>query len=288
MPELPEVQTVVDNLNTLEIIGRCFTGAEVYWAKSIAGLSPEVFINAIKDRTIRQITRRGKYVVMRLSNGLTLLIHLRMTGRLNWEPAGSARNKHEHVILQLNGKHELRFQDARKFGRILLTTSPEKVLDKLGPEPLADDFTLHRFRTMLQNRKRAVKPLLLDQKFIAGLGNIYVDEALWKSEIHPQRAACALTRKEVIALHRAIPHVLNKGLRNMGTTLGGGEGNFYSVEGRRGRNADELNVFRRAGCSCPRCGTVIERIIVAQRSSHICPKCQRILHGTIARTKIKL
>ena len=275
MPELPEVQTVVDNLNALKIIGCSFSGAEVHWPKSIVGLTPDEFIDTIKDCTIRQITRRGKYVVIRLSRGLTLLIHLRMTGRLNWESQDRPRNKHEHVILQVNETHELRFQDTRKFGRIVLTNRPETVLDKLGPEPLADSFTLQQFHKMLQSRKRTIKPLLLDQKFIAGLGNIYVDEALWEARIHPKRVSCSLSRKEATILHRVIPQVLNKGLRNMGTTLGSGEGNFYSVAGCRGRNADELNVFRRTGLACPRCGTVIERIVVAQRSSHICSKCQR-------------
>ena len=275
MPELPEVQTVVNNLNELNIIGNRFTGAKVYWPKTIVKSTPKRFIGTIKGCTIRQITRRGKYVVISLSGNRTLLIHLRMTGRLNWELKNKPRNKHEHVILKVNGKHELRFQDTRKFGRILLTTAPETVLNRLGPEPLADGFTLSRFRNMLQRRKRIVKPLLLDQKFIAGLGNIYVDEALWQAKIHPQRISNSISGKEAGGLHRAIPMVLKRGLQNLGTTLGSGEGNFYSVAGRRGRNADELNVFRRTGQPCPRCGAAIERIIVAQRSSHICPACQR-------------
>jgi formamidopyrimidine-DNA glycosylase len=274
VPELPEVQTVVDNLNALEIIGCRFAGAEVYWPKTIVGLTPEAFSKNITGRAIRKITRRGKYIVICLSRNWTLLIHLRMTGRLNWESQDKPRNKHEHVVLHLNGKYELRFQDTRKFGRIWLTTAPETVLTRLGPEPLADSFTPGRFRKMLQGRKRTLKPLLLDQTFIAGLGNIYVDEALWQAGIHPQRISNSLSRREITSLHRAIPNVLKKGLGNLGTTLGSGDGNFYSVAGRRGRNADELKVFRRNGQACPRCGTTIERILVAQRSSHICPKCQ--------------
>ena len=128
---------------------------------------------------------------------------------------------------------------------------------------------------MLNACRRQIKPLLLDQRFIAGLGNIYVDEALWKAEIHPLRISCSLSKKEITALHRAIPQVLRTGLMNMGTTLGGGAGNFYSVAGRQGRNADRLNVFRRSGQGCPRCGSAIQRILVGQRSSHICPNCQR-------------
>jgi formamidopyrimidine-DNA glycosylase len=274
MPELPEVQTVVDNLNKLKLVGCSITGAKVYWPRTIAGMSPAAFCKKIKGRTIRQITRRGKYIVIGLSQGLTLLIHLRMTGHLNWEPRGKLRNKHEHVILEMGEKRELRFQDTRKFGRVVLTGNSEAVLGKLGPEPLEDGFTVAHFSEMLHSCRRQIKPLLLDQKFIAGLGNIYVDEALWKAGIHPLRISCSLSKKEMAVLHRAIPYVLRTGLRNMGTTLGSGAGNFYSVAGRRGRNADQLNVFRRSGQNCPRCGTAIQRLLVGQRSSHICPECQ--------------
>lgn len=275
MPELPEVQTVVDNLNQQNMVGRTITGAQVYWPRTIADASPDQFRKQITGCAIRQITRRGKYIVFHLSHGLTMLIHLRMTGRLNWTATDQTRNKHEHVVLEVERKNELRFQDTRKFGRIFLTGTPEAILDKLGLEPLAAGFTRERFCKMLQVTKRQIKPLLLDQKFLAGLGNIYVDEALWKANIHPQRLSHSLTKKESGALHQAIPHVLRKGLKNMGTSLGSGQGNFYSVGNRPGRNADELNVFRRTDQACPRCSTTIARIIVAQRSSHICPNCQK-------------
>ncbi len=274
MPELPEVQTVVDNLNQQHLVGRTITGAQVGWPRTLADETPSRFRKKITGCRIRQITRRGKYIVFQLSRGLTMLIHLRMTGRLNWTSPGTTRNKHEHVVIEVEKKNELRFQDTRKFGRIFLTATPEAILDKLGPEPLETGFTRERFRQMLQAKKRQIKPLLLDQRFLAGLGNIYVDEALWQANIHPQRLSRSLTEKEIEALHHAIPHVLEKGLKNMGTSLGRGKGNFYSVGNRPGRNADELNVFRRTGKTCPRCSTLIERIIVAQRSSHICPNCQ--------------
>ena len=274
MPELPEVQTVVDNLNKLKIVGGRITGARVYWPRTIADMAPATFCKKIKGRTVQEIARRGKYIVIALPQGLTLLIHLRMTGHLNWVPRGKERDKHEHVIVELDGNKELRFHDTRKFGRFFLTMNPQAVLGKLGPEPLADGFTVALFCEMLRSCKRQIKPLLLDQRFIAGLGNIYVDEALWKARIHPLRISSSLSKKEMAALHRAIPYVLRTGLRNMGTTLGGGAGNFYSVAGRRGRNADELNVFRRDGQACPRCGYAIQRLLVGQRGSHICPACQ--------------
>jgi formamidopyrimidine-DNA glycosylase len=276
MPELPEVQTVVDSLNDLKLKGRRVINVRVYWPKTIAGMAPATFKRKIKGRRIRDISRRGKFIVISLSRDLTLLVHLRMTGRLNWTAADIKRNPHEHVILLFSHKMALRFQDTRKFGRFYLTSNPQEILGKLGPEPLSDRFTLERFHAMLQARKRLVKPLLLDQGFIAGLGNIYVDEALWKAGIHPLRVSSSLSKKEVAALHKAIPRVLQKGLANLGTTLGSGAGNFYSVAGRRGRNADELFVFRRTGEGCTKCRTPIERIVVGQRSTHICPHCQRM------------
>ena len=277
MPELPEVQTVVDNLNALGISGRAITRASVRWPKTIAGMTPAQFRKQIKGLVIKGFSRRGKYIVASLSQGWTLLIHLRMTGRLIWTPTGVRRDKHEHVILQIHQANDLRFHDTRKFGRFFLTRAAHTILDKIGPEPLAKSFTRKQLLQMLQGKKRQMKPLLLDQGFIAGLGNIYVDEALWEARIHPLRISSSLATEEITALHRAIRLVLRRGLKNMGTSLGTGQSNFYSVAGRKGRNADELKVFRRIGEACPRCGIAIERLVVAQRSSHICPMCQRLV-----------
>ena len=276
MPELPEVQTVVDTLNRYRIAGRTITGARVAWAKSVALQSPARFRKQITGCRIHCITRRGKYIVFELSGGLSLLIHLRMTGRLNWVPPSQTVEKHEHVILEMGKQKELRFHDTRKFGRIVLTDAPETVLGKLGPEPLGRSFTGARLFDMLASRRRQIKPLLLDQTFVAGLGNIYVDEALWKASVHPLRLASTLTRKEALALHRAIRQVLRQGLKNNGTSLGKGKNNFYAVGNRPGRNAAKLKVFRRTACPCPRCRTPIARIVVGQRSSHICPTCQKV------------
>lgn len=275
MPELPEVQSVVDTLRNKNIPGRRIIRAAVYWPRTIAEIDPAAFCKKIKGLTVRQITRRGKYIVFGLSSDLTLMIHLRMTGRLNWKSKDMPRNKHEHVVLNIGETHTLRFQDTRKFGRIWLTATPQRILDRLGPEPLAASFTGKRFSTMLQAAARQIKPLLLDQHFLAGLGNIYVDEALWAARIHPLRTSRSLTIREVRALHRAIRHVLRKGLRNLGTSLGTGKTNFYLPGNRSGGNAEALNVFRRTGKTCPRCGNIIARVIVAQRSSHICPDCQK-------------
>ena len=180
------------------------------------------------------------------------------------------------MILDTGSVNSLRFHDPRKFGRILLTETPEKWLDRLGPEPLDRKFTARHLGEKLMARKRQIKPLLLDQHFLAGLGNIYVDEALWEARLHPCRLASTLSKPEIRALRLAIPRVLKRGLKNLGTSLGSGETNFYSVANRRGRNKDQLNVFRRTELPCPGCQTAIERIIVGQRSTHICSKCQKL------------
>ena len=276
MPELPEVHTIVNDLNVAGLVGNTITAARVFWQRTIAFPSPGAFCRTIKGKKISAITRRGKYLVFDFENSHHLLIHLRMSGRIHLVEADSKRLEHEHVILSFDDGKQLRFHDTRKFGRMYLVDDPEKILNKLGPEPLAGDFTLKKFTGRLNKRKRLLKPLLLDQAFLAGLGNIYVDEALWEAKIHPCRIASSLSNAEIQSLHRAIPKVLKRGIKNLGTTLGTGKTNFYSVARRRGQNEETLKIFRRTGLDCPRCRTTVERIIVGQRSTHVCPKCQKI------------
>lgn len=275
MPELPEVQTVVNDLIKAGLCGKTIKSAKVYWHRSIAGHSVPAFCREIQAQRIKRIWRRAKYIVFDLSGGRHLLIHLRMTGRLHLASAKEPREKHEHVVLSFSDGRELRLHDTRKFARTCLVPDAEGVLAGLGPEPLDSGFTRSVLKSILESRRRMMKPLLLDQAVVAGLGNIYVDEALWEANIHPCRVSSSLSEAEIRALHRAIPKVLKKGLRNLGTTLGTGKGNFYSVARRKGRNRDQLNVFRRTGEPCPRCDTPIQRMVVGQRSTHICPECQK-------------
>lgn len=276
MPELPEVQTIVNDLNAAGVVGATIAGARVFWPRTIAEPSPSMFCRRIEHQRISAIRRRGKFIVLDLENGQNLLIHLRMSGRLHLVACDLPREKHEHVILKLGDGNQLRFHDPRKFGRLYLTGDSGKILGRLGLEPLAAGFTRKILAQRLHPRRCRLKPLLLDQTFIAGLGNIYVDEALWESQIHPCRMAASLSDSEIGALHRAIPRVLKRGLKNLGTSLGTGKSNFYSIARHQGRNSDELRVFRRSGRPCPRCRTPIRRIIVGQRSTHICPKCQAL------------
>ncbi len=276
MPELPEVQTIVNDLNAADLIGITIRTAGVFWPRTVAEPSPSLFCRQIKGQKFTAIRRRGKYLVFEVDDGHTMLLHLRMSGRLHLVSADVPRNKHEHVILGFNDGRQLRFHDTRKFGRLHLLKDPERILERQGLEPLEAGFTAKALAERLKYRKRLLKPLLLDQTFIAGLGNIYVDEALWEAKLHPCRQAASLSTSEIKVLHRTIPRVLKKGLKNLGTTLGTGKGNFYSVANRRGRNKDQLKVFRRAGLACPRCESSIERIIVGQRSTHICSNCQKV------------
>lgn len=276
MPELPEVQTVVNDLNAAGLEGAVITGARVFWPRSIATPAVRTFYRQIKGKKISTIWRRGKFLVFDLSGGHFMMIHLRMSGRIHLVPAATERQKHEHVIIGFKDGRQLRFHDTRKFGRIYLVDNPDKILGKLGLEPLAPAFTTKILLKKLKPKKRLLKPLLLDQTFIAGLGNIYVDEALWEAKLHPCRNASTLSNAEIKALHRTIPLVLKRGLKNLGTSLGTGKANFYSVARRKGRNTDELKVFRRTGMPCPRCKATIERIIVGQRSTHICLQCQKL------------
>lgn len=274
MPELPEVETIARDLNAAGVAGKTLAGAQVFWGRTIAQPSVEEFCRLIKKKRIAAIGRRGKFLVLALSGGWSLLMHLRMSGRLHLVPSGMERLAHEHVALGLEDGRDLRFHDTRKFGRIYLLPDTDAILGRLGPEPLAPEFTTAVLFELMQGRSRQVKPLLLDQCIVAGLGNIYIDEALWEAKIHPCRRSDSLTPKEAKVLHAGIQRVLLRGLKNLGTSLGTGKANFYSVGRRRGRNRDELRVFRRTGEPCRRCRTPIQRLKVAQRSTHICPQCQ--------------
>ena len=276
MPELPEVQTIVNDLNAADLIGSPIRGAGVFWPRTVAEPSPALFCKRLKGRQFTAVRRRGKYLVFETDSEYTMLLHLRMSGRLHWVSSDTPRMNHEHVVITFDGQKQLRFHDTRKFGRIHLIKDPQRILGRLGPEPLGKRFTAKILAERLRQHRRMLKPLLLDQAFVAGLGNIYVDEALWDAKLHPRQLSAALSMDEIQALRRAIPKVLKRGLKNLGTSLGTGKANFYSVARHRGRNKDELKVFRRTGQPCPRCKTGIERIIVGQRSTHICPECQKI------------
>ena len=275
MPELPEVETIARGLREAGLVGQTIRDARVRWPRSVEGLAPRAFAARLRGCTIRSIGRRAKFIVIELDGPNDILVHLRMTGRLDLAAPDAAVGKHQHVILDLSGGRQLRFSDPRKFGRWYVSPRPHARLAGLGPEPLDRRFSSVQMTRRLRGRAAMLKPLLLNQSFLAGLGNIYVDEALWDARLHPRRKANTLSAEEGRRLYRAVRKVLRRGIRGMGTSLGRGSTNFYSVAGRRGRNQEGLKVFRKTGEPCPRCGGPIDRIIVGQRSTHICAACQR-------------
>lgn len=275
MPELPEVQTIVDALTKAGIIGRRITGTTVLWPKTIATSTTQKFCRLVHFKKIHTIRRRAKYIIFDLADGLYMAVHLRMTGRFELLPSKVCPSPHVRIVLDLNDGRRLMFHDTRKFGRFYITKDLATITQSLGPEPLGPKFTARVLAGKLKSRKRQVKPLLLDQSFLSGLGNIYVDEALWAARIHPQRLADTLDGDEIKSLHRSIRHVLRQGIRNAGTSLGRGLGNYAGPEKELGRNRAHLKIFQRTGEPCARCGHRIGRIVVAQRGTHICVHCQK-------------
>lgn len=275
MPELPEVETVVRDLRAHGLEGAVIRDVQVSWPRTVSGGSPARLASGLRGRAITGLGRRGKYIILSLDDGHCLQIHLRMTGKLRFARRGEVPGKHDHVVITLADGRRLFFNDTRKFGRFRLVGSEEEGLEALGPEPLGKAFREDHFRNSLAGRTRMIKPLLLDQTLVAGLGNIYVDESLWLAGIHPERCANTLAPVEIRRLYQAIRKVLRRAVANCGTTLGAGQANFYSVAGRRGRNADALAVFRRTGLPCPHCNGRIARIVVGQRGTHLCPACQK-------------
>ena len=274
MPELPEVETVVRDLNAAGLVGLRMSRVQVFWKRSIAAPPLPRFRKNLEGLEIRGFSRRGKFIVAQLSKGFVLLVHLRMSGRLHvaGPSANPSRRDHARVVFSLSDGRELRFSDTRKFGRLWLVRDPAAVLGKLGPEPFA--LTAAGVSALVSARSRLLKPLLLDQTLIAGIGNIYSDEALWAAQLHPRRKSDSLSAREAATLLRAIQLVLRRGIRNLGTTLGAGNTHFVLPRGGSGRNQEQLSAYGQTGEPCPRCGTKIQRIRVGQRSTHLCPKCQ--------------
>ncbi|MFH2040271.1 MAG: bifunctional DNA-formamidopyrimidine glycosylase/DNA-(apurinic or apyrimidinic site) lyase [Chloroflexota bacterium] len=266
MPELPEVETIARRLSPI-LVGRVITAVDLRWARSLATPAPSEFRQRLGGQTIESITRRGKYLRLYLSQD-QLLIHLRMSGDLFTGEVNRIPEKHDRLILGLSGDLSLIFNDTRKFGRIWLTDDPNQVLGTLGPEPLDDEFTPQIFFDRLHNRHRQLKPLLLDQTFLAGMGNIYTDEALHLAGLHPRKLSDHLTEHQAANLWQAIRNILLEGIHRNGASIdwvyrGGDFQNFFRV-------------YDREGETCPVCETRIEKMIVGQRGTHICPNCQSL------------
>jgi formamidopyrimidine-DNA glycosylase len=274
VPELPEVETIRIGLER-QLLGSSIVDVVVGdFPDVIEGLSVEQFRKSVIGCSFTQLGRRGKYLLLGLEGDLAIMVHLRMTGQLLVEPAGAESTRFERLRFVLDEGRTLRFADQRKFGRVaLLTPEDVQMLDgKLGAEPLGDAFTARWLATSLAGRSGMIKPLLLDQHFIAGIGNIYADEALYRSGIHPMTTAGALTSDQIGLLHRQIRLVLRESIDRRGTTFS----SYRDSSGNAGSNQFALLVYGlgRKHQPCVKCGAELDCIIVAGRSSHYCPGCQ--------------
>lgn len=279
MPELPEVETVA-RLVRPHLVGRTIRGAQTHWTRTLGGLSRAAFARAVTGSSITHVGRRAKFVVMDLARDGTpaghLLVHLRMTGRLFVEPAAHVAGPYDRVLLDLEdadaARTRLVFLDVRKFGRFEFHRNADERLGVLGPEPLEDAFTAEWLRDALRARNRQLKPLLLDQSFLAGLGNIYVDESLHLARLHPETSSRRVSPAKCRALHAAIRTTLAEAVRREGSSFD----TFYRTpEGNPGSYQDQFRVYGRDGKPCLTCGTTIVRRVVGQRGTHVCPRCQR-------------
>jgi formamidopyrimidine-DNA glycosylase len=285
VPELPEVETVRRGLNQLTL-NQEILGGDVLLHRTIAHpLSVQEFLNPLQNVTISNWQRRGKYLLAELQgrHGDTaptvagwLGVHLRMTGQLLWVDREEPLQKHTRVRLFFQNDRELRFVDTRTFGKMWFVppnVAPESIvtgLSRLGPEPFSDDFSVEYLASKLKKRQRAIKTALLDQELVAGVGNIYADEALFLSGIPPQRQCADLSMKQIERLRKAVTQVLQTSIESGGTSFS----DFLSVLGVNGNYGGVAWVYGRKGEACRVCGTTISRVKLAGRSSHFCPNCQ--------------
>jgi formamidopyrimidine-DNA glycosylase len=268
VPELPEVETVRTQLEP-SLAGRTLSSVEILDERLTRPFDPQQVAAKLEGERVADVDRRGKYLVLQFQSGRVLLVHLRMTGSFRRDDA-----THVRAVITLDDGSAVLYRDVRRFGTWLLLEPHEVdayLGERLGEEPLGPRFTSRRLEARLAGRRAPIKALLLDQRVVAGIGNIYADEALWYSRVHPLRPGGDLGRDEIRALHRGIRRALRVGVERQGATLS----DYATPNGERGRMQEEFKVYSRTGEPCPRCGTPIERTRAGGRSTHYCPHCQR-------------
>ena len=274
MPELPEVETVRARLAPA-LVGRRFAHVDIHDPRLTRPLDPAAVAAALEGERVSEVGRRGKYLVVGFESGRSLLIHLRMTGSIRHaEPGTIADDPYRRAVVKLDDGSDVVYRDVRRFGTWLLVEPGELepyLAARLGGEPLARTFTSRRLADRLRHRRAPIKAALLDQRTLAGMGNIYVDEALWRARIHPLRPAHELAAEEVALLTRGIKDALRAGIARQGATLR----DYSTPDGRRGRMQETFKVYGRTDEPCPRCGTPIEKTRVAGRGTWYCPHCQQ-------------
>ena len=273
MPELPEVETIRLALEP-HVVGRRFARVEIHDPRLVRPFEPTAVAAGLEGERVAALERRGKYLVVRFESGRVLLIHLRMTGSLRHAgPDSLEDDPHRRAVVRLDDGSDVAYRDVRRFGtwHVLEPDEVDAYLaERLGREPLDRGFTAKRLAERLEGRKAPLKAALLDQRTVAGLGNIYVDEALWRARLHPLRLAGSLSGDETQRLTKGIREALRMGIARQGASLR----DYSTPDGRRGRMQERFRVYDRAGEPCPRCGTPIDKIRVAGRGTWYCPSCQ--------------
>jgi formamidopyrimidine-DNA glycosylase len=274
VPELPEVETVAADLRPL-LVGRRVIACDLRFPSMVRYPDPEHFAARVAGSAIDAVDRRGKYILLRLDTGLVLVAHLGMTGQLRCVDPRTPEPDHLHVVLDLDDGRQLRYRDPRRFGRLLLGTEEELLragkLPHLGPEPLDPHFTAGDLYRRLHRRRAPLKALLLDQAVVAGVGNIYADESLFRARVRPDRSGESLSRQAAGRLRRAMEEILREAIENRGSSVI----DYRDALGEAGRQQERLSVYGRAGEPCPRCGTPLVQTRLAGRTTVYCRRCQR-------------
>ena len=274
MPELPEVETIKNELSPW-VVGQSFTQVTILDTELVSGGSAEEVRRGLIGQKVESLGRRGKYLIFHLSNGKSLIIHLRMTGSLLLNPQEVER--YARAVFHLSNGHRFVFRDRRRLGLMWLVDDADTVVGKLGPEPLDESFTAGILGQRLSRHHISVKAALLDQCIVAGIGNMYADEALFAARIHPLRKADALSPAEVRTLHNCIRRVLEAAIDSKGASVD----TYVRPEGELGTAHFAFKVAHRGGEPCPICGSTIERVPVQNRGTHFCPRCQPLSHGPV-------
>ncbi|MEW6685550.1 MAG: bifunctional DNA-formamidopyrimidine glycosylase/DNA-(apurinic or apyrimidinic site) lyase [Candidatus Edwardsbacteria bacterium] len=273
MPELPEVETICQDLRK-KIIGRRIIKLKILEPKLIKNPTAQVFIEEVTNRKFEEVRRRGKYLIFCLNSGKVLVIHLKLTGVLLYLLSSVPLTKQTRIIFKLDNDYSLRFLDRRKFGALYLVSSLAEIaaMANLGPEPLQKEFTFDSFYQRMKNKKRKIKSILLDQGFVAGLGNIYVNEVLYQTKVHPVRITTSIKKAEASRLYQGIRDTLRKAIAARGTSVN----TYRNLSGERGKYGFALKVYGFEGKRCHKCGGKIERMDLEGRGTYFCPKCQKL------------
>ena len=274
MPELPEVETIKNELSPW-VVGQSFTQVTILDTELFCGGSAEEVRRGLIGQKVESLERRGKYLIFRLSSGRSLIMHLRMTGVLLLNPRGV--NRYARAVFQFFNGHRLVFSDLRRLGLICLVDNADTVVGKLGPEPLDESFTPDILGQRLSRHHIPVKAALLDQSIVAGIGNMYADEALFAARIHPLRKADALSPEEVQTLYHCIHRILQAAISSKGASVD----TYVRPEGELGTAHFDFKVAHKGGKPCPICNSSIERVLVQNRGTCFCPRCQPFDSGPL-------